>query len=86
MLPSLFCGTSIRSALQAQGSGLTVYYGHRNLWLEAFRRGRTRLAGFAGVALAEPGRGADGFQRPLVPRSRFQPQLRPSVGRLSMTI
>jgi hypothetical protein len=31
---------------------------------------------------AEQGRGADGFQRPLVPRSRFQPQLTPSVGRL----
>ena len=25
--------------------------------------------------------GADGFQRPLVPRARFQPQLRPGVGR-----
>jgi hypothetical protein len=28
---------------------------------------------------AEQGRGADCFQRPLVPRSRFQPQLTPSV-------
>ena len=28
---------------------------------------------------AEQGPGADGFQRPLVPRSRFQPQLRPGV-------
>jgi hypothetical protein len=27
------------------------------------------------------GPGADCFQRPLVPRSRFQQQLRPSVGR-----
>src|SRR5690349_4327298 len=29
--------------------------------------------------LAEQGRGADCFQRPLVPRSRFQQQLTPSV-------
>jgi hypothetical protein len=28
---------------------------------------------------AEQGRGADGLQRPLVPRSRFQPQLTPGV-------
>jgi hypothetical protein len=28
---------------------------------------------------AEPGPGADGFQRPLVPRVHFQPQLRLSV-------
>ena len=31
---------------------------------------------------AQQGRGADGLQRPLVPRSRFQPQLTPGVGRI----
>ena len=31
--------------------------------------------------LAEPGPGADCLQRPLVPRSRFRQQLRPSVRR-----
>ncbi len=30
---------------------------------------------------AEQGRGADSFQRPLVPRSRFQPQLPPGIRR-----
>jgi hypothetical protein len=31
---------------------------------------------------AEQGRGADGFQRPLLRRARFQPQLTPSVSSL----
>jgi hypothetical protein len=49
----------------------------------AYARGSKTRSGTR--ACAQQGPAGDGEQRPLVPRSRFSPRLRPSVMRLQLT-